>query len=348
MIWRYLPPQLSHALAPLGVKTLAHFETLKRLTSKDVECFYWKKLSWKGLVFKNPLGIAGGVDKSGSLYPYWERLGYGFCEVGTFTPEPQEPNPGKILDRDWPERVLWNKMGFPNAGIQALKLKLQKRPPSFPVFVNIGKNRLTPLNQAVDDYLKCIWALEPPFCTNPSGLDNDSMAKGTSLAHAFVINVSSPNTQGLRQLEGHLELSKLLKRLRSVTKNRLLIKLSPDLSSEGLRESMKVALDEGFEGAVLTNSTLQRPEPNRWPPDGGLSGRFLAPLSIKALEQAALIKAKKSDFLLISVGGILEPEDIRRRLELGADLCQIYSALVFKGPSFGKEVAKYFRRIETG
>jgi dihydroorotate dehydrogenase len=114
-----------------------------------------------------------------------------------------------------------------------------------------------------------------------------------------------------------------------------------------LIDSLKVAVDQGFDGAVLTNTTLSRPEPSQWPKEGGLSGKFLAPLALKALERAVSIKTSHPDFLLISVGGILSPQDVDERLQIGADLCQIYSALVFKGPAFSKEVAKYFRQTET-
>src|SRR6185312_874353 len=313
---QYLPAGLAHQLAPFVISLTAN--------NYPPEAPVWKPLEWKNLYFPNRLGIAGGVDKNAELLTAWPRLGTGFIEVGTVTPYSQKANRGKILDRDWKAQNLWNKMGFPNHGSDEMYFNLLKEQDSLsvPLFVNIGKNRTTANEYAHNDYL---------YLTE----------RFAEMADALVINVSSPNTQGLRDLQSRQALSNLTQKVVSLAaKVPVLVKLSPDLSDTALAESLEVCATNGVSGFILTNTTLSRPPSCSFPAEGGLSGKALAPLSQKALQTAArILGADRQKYLLVSVGGVLTPQDVAERLEMGADLVQTYSALVFHGPTFFRDVA---------
>ena len=311
--WLWLPSKLSHDLAPYVLPLIAN----KTKKKQD----HWRSLEWKGLTFKNPLGIAGGVDKTGHLIQPWSRLGAGFVEVGTVTPEPQGPNPGRIMDRDLSRGALWNKMGFPNPGLHALKKKLQDLGPlDVPIFVNIGKNRWTENDLAHQDYSTCLKEL-------------------AELASVFVVNVSSPNTKGLRDLlsENHLKtfLEPLAKNHRQFCPNTpILLKLSPDMGAKELESALEVS-SSYVDGWILTNTTQQRYPNCPFPSDtGGVSGAPLSELSLQALKVASRVKKDHADKIIISVGGVNTAQEILERLQLGADLVQVYSALVFEGPHY--------------
>jgi len=321
-IWRYFPPELGHAFAPLAAHFLSVFP-------KPVKS--WRPFDWKGQHFKNRLGIAGGLDKNAQMILPLFKLGFGFVEVGTVTPLPQGPNPGKILDRDWKHRALWNKMGFPSAGMRVVKKRLSKAHNLVgPLWVNIGKNRSTNLAQAERDY----------------SLVTRELA---SFADTIVINISSPNTAQLRELQSSDYLRPLIKSVRSETHKPILLKLSPDQKTLDLELAMEIALNEGADGFILTNTTVSRVGAmKRWPKEGGVSGFPLQELSIQALKVAVDYRCRtNSQFLIVSVGGILTPQDVRLRLDLGADLVQVYSALVFEGFSFAQNVSNYFHAQES-
>lgn len=319
---RFLPAQLSHSLAPTGLKILHYFHSELNLN--------WNAFSWRGLTFSNPLGVAGGVDKEAQLIDVWKKWGAGFTEIGTVTPQPQRPNEGSTVMRSWKDQLLWNKLGFPNPGCEAIKKKLshQNISSNYPLFINIGKNRTTSLERAYEDY---------------SYLAKELAEYG----HAFVVNVSSPNTQGLRQLQQGEFLSKIIRQVKSALQEKpCLLKLSPDLSDTELIEVIEIALNEKIDGFIFTNTTLERPSESRFPSDGGLSGRFLAARSRSVLVKAlSYIGERKKDLLIVSAGGVLSPEDVFERISLGANLVQVYSALVFNGPQFFSEVATAYQRI---
>jgi dihydroorotate dehydrogenase len=319
--WRWLPPKWAHDLAPLGVHLWADLF--------PVESAEWKPFHWKNLHFPNRLGLAGGVDKNGDLLPVWPRLGFGFVEIGTVTPLPQEPNPGKIVDRDWEQKLLWNRMGFPSAGMNEVAAKIETSSPiGVPLFVNVGKNRETPNERAAEDYQAAARRLAP-------------------VADALVINVSSPNTQGLRDLQDKTYLRNLVESVVLVSYGKpVLVKFSPDEEEKSLKESLETASEGGAQGFVLTNTTLRRPSSSRFPEVGGLSGDFLRGYSRKALEIAVDHFRHESKPLLISVGGVLNATDVRERLDLGADLVQVYSALVFEGPGFAASVAREMKGLQ--
>lgn len=316
--WLWIPPSWAHALGPYAL----HLYSWVSERSPTA----WASFVWHGLVFKNPLGIAGGVDKDADHLKAWWSLDCGFLEVGTVTPLPQTPNPGKIMDRHPPSLSLWNKMGFPSAGMEEVRANLRRCQPYLtPVFVNIGKNRQTPNEEAVFDYLFLIENL-------------------ADVASAFVVNISSPNTKGLRDLQNTESLQKLLTPLKQECQKRglpLLVKLSPDMDDVAFQDAVRAAADCGIDGFVLTNTTLSRPEGIPYPAEGGLSGAPLKSRSLKALHLAqAALGERRAGKLIVSVGGVMTAQDVFDRLSAGADLVQAYSALIYEGPGFFRHVAK--------
>jgi dihydroorotate dehydrogenase len=294
----------------------------------------WGSFSWRGLEFTNPLGIAGGIDKDAVSIQDWWTLGPGFIEIGTITPRPQRGHTGRRLARHLEHRALWNRMGFPSQGVEAVikRLKRLYQPRFTPVFANIGKNATTPIESAVDDYLTCLHLLN-------------------GLVDGFVINLSSPNTPGLRdllspdRLRGFLE--PLIAGSRETHGKRasdratpILLKLSPDVSPTHLEEIVLVAAQLGIDGFVVANSSTSLKDQFSFAQDGGVSGAPLAPLARDML--ALTIKAlgaNRQGKLIISCGGVMTPQDVFERLSLGADLVQVYSALIFEGPFFFRKVA---------
>jgi dihydroorotate dehydrogenase len=321
--WLWLPANWAHSLSPLALRLLNNFGEGQPLV--------WKTRQWKNLIFKNPLGVAGGLDKNAEFLRAWWNLGAGFVEVGTVTPMPQGPNDGRIISRDSTSKTLWNRMGFPSHGAEEVYFNLKSFSPyATPVFVNVGKNRTTKLEDAPIDYLAVMSHLQ-------------------TLADVFVINISSPNTPGLRDLQKKENLQRLLEPLVKFClriNKPLLLKISPDLSKEELEEVLLTAADTGVNGFVLTNTTLARTANSPFPKEGGLSGRALSAKSEEVLiDSIKILGNRRKDLLIVSVGGIFTIQDVLRRLDLGADLVQAYSALVFEGPGFFKQVAKQFQKM---
>ncbi len=251
-------------------------------------------------------------------------------ELGTVTPLPQGPNPGTIIMRNMRGKALWNKMGFPNEGVQALKKNIKNAGSlNIPLFVNIGKNRNTSNEEAEKDYIQCLQEIYD---------DCDGI----------VVNISSPNTKGLRELQTRDYLTSFISRILEsrpgVSQNKLkpvLIKLSPDSGEEEFSEMLDITLESGVDGWVLTNTTTHRVNGLSFPTEGGMSGAPLKELSFEKLKFADnYIGEKKGDRLMISVGGIMDENDIRMRLANGADLVEIYSALVIEGPQFFRNMGK--------
>jgi dihydroorotate dehydrogenase len=319
--WLLLPPQLAHDLAPLGLQVLAAFREPR------VEAF--NPFNWQGLHFASRLGLAGGVDKNAEQVEDWWTFGPGFIEVGTVTPKPQGANPGPILKRDSTHLALWNRMGFPSHGAEAVKSNLLELPRNrlTPIFVNIGKNRTTATSDAARDYISCIEVI-------------------AELADAYVINISSPNTAGLRDLfrEENFRpflLSILDKRSQLKKHVPVLLKLSPDLTSDELRLIVQTAHDVGTDGFIATNSTLERKAGLEFPIEGGVSGKPLADRAKSVLQQViTALGPRRKNSLVISAGGVMTPEDVLQRIELGADLVEVYTTLVFDGPWLFGRVAR--------
>lgn len=276
------------------------------------------------LCFAHPVGLAAGFDKNAELLPLAQNLGFSFIEVGTVTPRPQLGNDKPRLFRDSPHQALFNRMGFNNEGADRVALRIEKyrktsSHSSLKIGVNIGKNKDTPLELAAQDYA----LLAHRFA---------------SLADYLVVNVSSPNTPGLRELQ---ELKNLEPILRSVIaesrreKGRpcpVFLKLAPEVEGEILKDTLEAAASWGVEGFVLTNTLAGEFKGLK----GGWSGAPLSSKSLKSLEYAR----HATDLPLISVGGIMSPQDARDRLNAGASLVQIYSGWIYHGPTFPSDIVR--------
>lgn len=290
----------------------------------------WLPFNWRGLRFPNRLGIAGGVDKDAIGLKGWWRAGAGFVEVGTVTPRPQTGNTGTLVGRDTRQRALWNRLGFPSQGVDRVVDRLMqiKRPYPTPLFVNIGKNAMTRLEEAHHDYTALVMKLTP-------------------WVDGFVINISSPNTMGLRKLLEPENLKQFLQPVRQKvveTGKPWLLKISPDMGEGELIKTLEISSEAGVDGWILTNTTMQLRKNLRFPVEGGVSGAPLGELSKRHLYTAVSFLGKeKKDRLLISVGGIMDERDVQERLALGADLVQVYSTLIFEGPGFFRKVARWQR-----
>ena len=312
-----MPPETSHHVT-LAALRLLHRVKLAGLFLPAAETCPRQLL---GLAFPNPVGLAAGLDKNGDYLDALAGLGFGFIELGTVTPRPQPGNPPPRLFRLAGSQALINRMGFNNKGVDYLAARLESRRSKGVLGVNIGKNAATPLAHAWQDYHFC---LERVF----------------ALADYVTVNISSPNTAGLRSLQQQDELRQLLGRLREqyerlaakhACRPPLLVKLAPDLSREEV-EQMAPALAEA-DGVIATNTTVQRPgleshasasEP------GGLSGAPLGPAAARLL--GLLADVLPEGFPLISAGGIMNPEDACQRFAAGASLVQLYTGLIYQGP----------------
>jgi dihydroorotate dehydrogenase len=271
-----------------------------------------------GLKFPNPIGLAAGLDKKGQLPLAWERVGFGFAELGTFTAKAQNGNPTPRVFRYPHQKALINRMGFPNPGADEAAQNLKKIKeagywPSIPIGINIGKSKITPLEEAVDDYLESLNCLKP-------------------YADYFTVNVSSPNTLGLRKLQEAKPLKKLLTAFVKEAKGKpVLLKLAPDLADKALKEAASVALSAGCAGLIATNTTLSREGlPAGQYPDGGLSGQPLKTMATKVLKSLSFFT--KGKIPLVAVGGVFTAQDVQEKLDAGASLVQVYTGYVYEGP----------------
>lgn len=265
-----------------------------------------------GLTFPNPIGLAAGFDKNGEVIAGMAALGFGWLEVGAVTPRPQKGNPRPRLFRYPSAGALENAMGFNNHGSRAMERRLgSAHPAAVPLFVNLGKNRDTANENALDDYLELVERLR-------------------DRCDGFVLNVSSPNTPGLRDLQRQGAIRELVDGARSATRLPLLVKLSPDLEIAAARDVASESVAAGADGIVLANTTTDYALLPGARKIGGLSGRVLRERSMALLEGLADDLFGRS--VLVSVGGVASAEDVYARLRAGASLVQLYSALVFEGP----------------
>ncbi|MEX2322839.1 MAG: quinone-dependent dihydroorotate dehydrogenase [Acidimicrobiia bacterium] len=301
-----LDPERAHRLALRGVRLGRALPRRRRFEVVPVEVY--------GLRFRNPIGLAAGYDKDGSAWRALAALGFGHVEIGTVTPRPQPGNPRPRVHRLPDRRALVNRMGFPSAGADSVAARLAgKRPDGLVIGVSIGPNADTAADGRTGDYLFLI----------------DRFA---AIADYLAINVSSPNTPGLRDLESALPgfLDPLVARRQEWAERLgrpvpLLLKLSPDL--DDLEGAVHAAESAGVDGLVIGNTTTQRPGIEEDPP-GGLSGAPLGPIALDRLRRAVAC----SRIPVVASGGIMTPEDVRRRLEAGATLVQLYTGLVYAGP----------------
>ena len=278
-----------------------------------------------GLTFENPVGIAAGFDKNATHISEFEKFGFGFIEIGTVTPKPQNGNPKKRLFRLKEDTAIINRMGFNNDGVTKIKNRLKK---NYNVLIggNIGKNKVTPNSQAKNDYIICFKELY-------------------NYVDYFVVNVSSPNTPGLRELQSKEFLNDLfieLNKLRSTEpiKKPILIKISPDLSKEKILEILEVIDTNNIDGIIATNTTIDYPnlKSKNKNEKGGLSG---APLYDKSNEVISFISKKTNGKLpIIGVGGISTPEQAVKKIEAGAHLIQLYTGIIYEGPGIVRKINK--------
>ncbi len=286
-----------------------------------------------GLRFPNRVGLAAGMDKNGRALHAWPALGFGFVEVGTVTRHPQPGNDKPRLFTLPASDAIINRMGFNNAGAEALATRLaQGGKPPVPLGISIGKSKVTALEDAVEDYRFSLRALHP-------------------YADYFAINVSSPNTPGLRALQDKAALAELLRELRATSgelagdaePTPVLVKVAPDLTDEALAELLEVCLEQGVAGLIATNTTLSRDgiAPAETPISeqaGGLSGR---PLTTRSAEVVRFVHDKTEGRLpIIGVGGILDGDGAAKMLDAGADLVQLYTGFALHGPGLVKRVAR--------
>ncbi|MCG9894801.1 MAG: quinone-dependent dihydroorotate dehydrogenase [Fimbriimonadaceae bacterium] len=278
-----------------------------------------------GVEFAHPIGLAAGFDKDGLALNRWRDLGFAFVEVGTVTRHPQPGNPKPRMFRLPESRAIINRLGFNNRGAEALAARLEAASPGIPVGVNLGKSKVTPLEEAPDDYA---W----------------SYRRLHKLGDYFVVNVSSPNTPGLRSLQDGESLRRIVGAMKEIDDGPpILIKLAPDLTPEALDEAVDAALAMGCAGLICTNTTLDR---SMLPADpdiqGGLSGEPLRTRAEEALRRAADRAAGR--LVLVGVGGIMGPEDVDRRLAMGAELVQVYTGWVYGGPKWVASTVAALRR----
>lgn len=288
-----------------------------------------------GLRFPNPLGLAAGMDKDGVALPAWAALGFGFVEVGTVTWLPQPGNPRPRLFRLPADGALINRMGFNNRGAVALAARLAAtRPLPIPLGVSIGKSKATPLERAVEDYAASFRAL-------------------ADHAGYFAVNVSSPNTPGLRQLQDRAQLAELLAALQRANRARaqgepgrlrpILVKIAPDLSEPAIAELLEVCQGAGVSGIIATNTTTGRGGLAHTPQAlaaeaGGLSGR---PLAARALEVVRFVARETGGRLpIVGAGGIFDAAGAAAMLDAGASLVQVYTALVYEGPGLPRRITR--------
>ena len=283
-----------------------------------------------GLKFPNRVGLAAGFDKDACWLRELNVLGFGHVEIGTLTPKPQTGNPKPRLFRLPSDSGVINRMGFNNGGVHHAVERLKKRPEGLIVGGNIGKNKVTPNENAVDDYLICFEALHP-------------------YVDYFTVNVSSPNTPGLRELQNKKPLSKILSAVVEANKSKdvqrpIFLKIAPDMENGQLDDIVEIVQTVGVDGVIATNTTISREGLTTQPSivesigAGGLSGN---PVRERATEVVRYLCDKsKGDFPVIGVGGIDGVEAAREKLDAGASLVQIYSCMIYKGPGLASQIVK--------
>lgn len=325
-----LPPELAHSLSLRGMELACQVGYTQRVVHP-----IYKPVELLGLKFRNRVGLAAGLDKDGVAVRGLFALGFGFVEVGTVTPRPQPGNAKPRLFRLPGDGALINRMGFNNAGTAALRerlIKLRERPlgPGCVVGVNIGMNKDTALQHASDDYLEALRGVH-------------------DVADYITVNVSSPNTPGLRQLQGSQELAALLRNLvaerdalvrGSARVLPVLTKLAPDLEPDELAAIADVLLDVGIDGVVTSNTTTSRPLdlPSRFAGEqGGLSGGPLNPLAARCIEH--LQRRLAGRLPIIGVGGIDDVDSATRLIDAGASLVQLYTGFIYRGPALIRDIA---------
>ena len=309
-----------------GIKNIILY--LFKVNSKKIEKKLW------GITFPNPVGLAAGFDKNANYLDELSCFGFGFIEIGTVTPLPQAGNPKPRLFRLIADEAIINRMGFNNKGVKSVVKKLKNRPKNLIIGGNIGKNKNTPNEKASADYIACFDEL-------------------FDYVDYFVINVSSPNTPNLRELQDKKPLTALIKAVQERNKMKkkpkpLLLKIAPDLSDDQLINILNICDDTQLDGLIATNTTLsrnplvERPESIKKIGAGGLSG---IPLADRSTEVIRFLRSKNKKIPIIGVGGIGDVSRALEKIDAGANMIQIYSGFVFKGPSLIKKINEALIKI---
>ncbi len=344
-MWTYIirpilflfPPESAHHLTLNTFKGLCYIPGVKNLirrlyaSSKDTR----DPIHLFGLQFKHPVGLAAGLDKDGKYIEALALLGFSHIEIGTVTPRPQAGNPLPRMFRLPLDKALINRMGFNNAGAIAMaaRLKNLKKPQDLILGINIGKNKNTSNEQAWEDYLFCYEQLYP-------------------YADYFTINISSPNTPGLRGLQDKEPLIFLLSKIQALNQSKpkykpILLKIAPDLDDQQVAEIKSIVINLHIDGLIMGNTTLDRTSLATTSHEldlmgaGGLSG---APLMAKSTQKLRYLKSLPGSIPLIGIGGILDATSANEKLDAGADLIQVYTGFIYTGPGLVKQICKRLPR----
>lgn len=324
-----LPPEKAHHLTIFLLRIVLSLPGMRLLFDK-LFCIRNQSLivEKKGLTFTNPVGLAAGFDKNATFFKLFTHFGFGSIEVGTVTPVAQHGNPKPRMFRLKKDEALINRMGFNNDGVQKIASRLAGSYRPMVIGGNIGKNKITPNERAKEDYLICFRELYPHV-------------------DYFAVNVSSPNTPGLRMLQEKEPLLELLSALKTETalqgkKKPILLKIAPDLNDEDIQDITSVIIESEIDGVIATNTTLSRDGLQTNPRliqkfgAGGLSGKPLTEKSTAVIKK--LRRLLGSDYLIIGVGGIHSADDAIEKLDAGADLIQLYTGFIYEGPSLVKKI----------
>lgn len=318
-----LPAETAHHAAMGALRLLGSTPaTLRMLQSSGVS---EKPVELFGLTFRNPVGLAAGFDKNAVALPAWEALGFGYVEIGTVTAKAQPGNSKPRIFRYPEHKAIINRLGFNNDGADTIaarlgKLRASGRWPRIPVGINLGKSKITPIAEAAEDYAY-------------------SLRRLRSFADYLVLNVSSPNTPGLRTLQDYAALNTLLRaaqRENVAGEKPLLVKIAPDISPEDLGQIVAACEANGVSGLIATNTTLDHTSVGERDQGGGLSG---APLAAKADEIIRAIVAQTA-LPVIGVGGIMSGADAHEKFRAGAKLVQVYTGFVYRGPALIREIVE--------
>jgi dihydroorotate dehydrogenase len=316
-----MDPERVHHLALATLETTSRFPWLLNLIPRISDQRLVREVF--GIRFPNPIGLAAGFDKNGVALPAWEAFGFGFAEIGTITAQSQPGNPLPRIFRIPEMEALINRLGFNNEGVEKIGVRLERLRQSsrwlkIPVGINIGKTKVVPLEEATDDYLESFRRLQ-------------------GIGDYFVLNVSSPNTPGLRKLQEKGAIGELFEAIQQQNLGKpLLVKIAPDLTREQVDDILELAKEHRLAGIIATNTTTdQQTIPEEKRQAGGLSGK---PLRTRSLEILRHIR-RQSSLPVISVGGIMSADDARERFDAGAELIQLYTGFVYHGPGLVREVA---------
>jgi len=311
------------------LKVLFQIPGVKAITSLFFGSLKGREKQVMGLHFKNPVGLAAGFDKDAKLYNELSAFGFGFIEVGTLTPKPQDGNPKPRLFRIVEDEAVINRMGFNNGGLDAAALRLAKKKTDIIIGGNIGKNKVTPNDVATSDYIKGVEALH-------------------DVVDYFVVNVSSPNTPNLRELQEKEPLKALLKEVKAKNEELgakpLMLKIAPDLTDGQLDDIVGIVNELKLSGVVATNTTISRAglkasqEKVAAMGAGGLSGKILRERSTEVVRY--LRNKLSEDIAIVAVGGIFTGKDAKEKLDAGADLVQVWTGFLYEGPAMVRKMLR--------